>query len=405
MILHLKLRQNTVYLYFNYNKEEIYISTGVRIKTLEKGEKWTKIVQKIVQPERGKIEDKKRQIFSAIADLEANQKPVNGENVRQFINNIGKKPDKSHIDNVILRFLFTCKTKNTQKKIGQLRDKFKRFSEYYGKDIYVEDFNKDVFEAYEYWLTFIDKKVSKAGKEISPLGNNTISTHISSLRTVLRFTSPNQSWNFIKHTSEYYNVVYLFPEELKILENSDEVINPKWIPARDIFLIMCYTGVRHSDVKMLIQSNYVPEFNTFVIFQTKTEKEAYPPSSPGLKFILDRYTEPPHLSNQKLNKGLKKIFTTLKLNRTILIRRKVEGRKMAVSYPLNEVITSHVARKTFIMTLLGTGTSENNVMDYTGHSSLKAMKPYVTVNQRKLSEVTARIQLLFKGPENPEPHY
>ena len=47
------------------------------------------------------------------------------------------------------------------------------------------------------------------------------------------------------------------------------------------------------------------------------------------------------------------------------------------------------------MTLLAIKTPLTDIMDYTGHSNAKTMEHCTTVNQRTLSEVTARIHHLY----------
>lgn len=48
--------------------------------------------------------------------------------------------------------------------------------------------------------------------------------------------------------------------------------------------------------------------------------------------------------------------------------------------------TSHVGRKTFVVTGLSSGLSPYTITQWTGHSSLKAMKPYMAIADKVKKE-------------------
>lgn len=57
-----------------------------------------------------------------------------------------------------------------------------------------------------------------------------------------------------------------------------------------------------------------------------------------------------------------------------------------VTLPLYERISTHVGRKTFVVTGLSSGLSPYTITQWTGHSSLKAMKPYMALADKVKKE-------------------
>ncbi len=55
-------------------------------------------------------------------------------------------------------------------------------------------------------------------------------------------------------------------------------------------------------------------------------------------------------------------------------------------YPKYALIGTHTARRTFISNALMMGIPVNVVMQFTGHSDYKAMKPYIAIADRAKSE-------------------
>ena len=54
--------------------------------------------------------------------------------------------------------------------------------------------------------------------------------------------------------------------------------------------------------------------------------------------------------------------------------------------PKHELISTHTGRRTFISNALMKGISVNVVMQFTGHSDYKAMKPYIAIADRAKRE-------------------
>lgn len=403
MILHLKRRKTALYLYFNYKGREVYISTGERIPDEMWNEKERTIRAKIVPTSiLQKLKNVESDVYKAIAQLEAaEERDITPDLIRDTIRSYYEPRTKMLLEEAVLRWEHGNSSrvaKSTIKKVAQLKEKIKNFSLYEGHPVYVEDFDRSTFNRFEQWLSSIDVKVKNLrdiahyGKDFDlHLSENTIATHASALKSVLNFIRPNEDWSFVKHREMYYNVIYLFPEEIETLENAEDLF-PYMRKARDLFLIMYYSGVRFSDLSQLNPQRYNHATGTYNIVQTKTNKPAYPPFTKALNNLLAFYGGcPPAESCQKLNTYLKALFRFLELDRKVSISVTRDGKRKDLVYPLYDVISCHVARKTFIMTLLSKGIPQRDIMDWTGHSDFNSMKPYITLNQRALAERTAML--------------
>ena len=153
--------------------------------------------------------------------------------------------------------------------------------------------------------------------------------------------------------------------------------------ARDIFCFMCYTSLRYSDVRNLKKAH----INGAVIelFTQKTKEKLEIPVIVYAKALIDKYknTDGENLfnvpSNQKLNDYIKVAAKEAGLDRMIGEMYYVGNDRHETFKPIHEIITCHLARRTFVTCSLALGIPPEVVMKCTGHSSYEAMKPYIDI--------------------------
>lgn len=73
--------------------------------------------------------------------------------------------------------------------------------------------------------------------------------------------------------------------------------------------------------------------------------------------------------------------------------------------PKHEVLTTHAGRRTFVVNALRLGVPPNVVMEWTGHSDYKAMKPYIKIVDEAKAENMERFNSFGEAPaeEKEEP--
>jgi len=374
MIIHLRRRKRTLYLYFNYLKQEFYISTGIRVSDKD----WEQNLNHNLNPFAAKVSRLKTDVYHAISRLEAMNEEVTPLAIREIVfgENIKKKPIVTYFNEWLVKREPSI-AHNTYRKNKQLRNKLMDFEAYSNKRLYPGRFSKETFENFINWLTDVRK-----------LNDNAVATLAATLRTFLKDTIPQKDFSFITLKEVYEDVIFLFPEELKKLK--DAQLSGSLERARDLFLVGCYTGLRYSDYHKL--DYHKPQNNFFELIQTKTKRKVYVPYTKALQEVLAKYDgKVPLMYNQKLNNYLKVIFKDLEFNRIVILHKRYKGKLKEYPFPLFEVITSHVARKTYIMTLIRSGVHIQTVMELSGHADYRTMKPYLAADISRLDQTLNKL--------------
>lgn len=145
---------------------------------------------------------------------------------------------------------------------------------------------------------------------------------------------------------------------------------------RDIFVFQCMVGCRVGDLIKFIPANISNNILTYVPRKTKNNANSFEVSVPlnqtALE-IVNKYRETwpstgtlfPFQSQQKYNRDLKVIFTLCGITRQVPVLNSVTGEYE--QRPLNEVVTSHMARRTFIGNLYKKVKDPNLIGKLSGH--------------------------------------
>lgn len=225
------------------------------------------------------------------------------------------------------------------------------------------------------------------------LCNNTIKTKLSLLKMLLRTMrsngqlasdAPLNADIHLRGGKRYESLVFLTVEELKAFESADLSETPTLSETRDAFVFCCYTGLRFSDVKKLKWSDVADGHICVVTQKTSTAltielnahsssilRERQRGASDSLIFHLP--------SVVMVNAHLKTIGRRLRLD-TPVRRVKFKGaRREETVFKKWELLSSHCARRTFVVTALRLGINAEVIMRWTGHSKYEAMKPYISI--------------------------
>lgn len=181
-------------------------------------------------------------------------------------------------------------------------------------------------------------------------------------------------------------VIFLTDEELEQIETFE-------IPAakshlekvRDVLIFCCYSGLRYSDVANLRKSDVYDDH--IEVTTVKTADSLTVELNDHTHRILDKYKNEefpdqkalPVISNQKMNDYIKDLGELVGINTPIRITQYRGNERIDTVYPKYQLLCTHTGRKTFICKALGMGIPVNVVMQWTGHSDYKAMKPYIAI--------------------------
>jgi len=177
--------------------------------------------------------------------------------------------------------------------------------------------------------------------------------------------------------------IYLNEVDIKKLLKAE--LSPALSKLRDIFIMACYTGQRHSDWHQIRKENISIENGREIlkISQQKGKKVIHLPVHPIVKSILNKYgdSRPKVITNQKFNLFLKKIGEKAKLGRITIKGNIVEK---------SEQISTHTARRSFATNAyLSRSMQVYEIMNCTGHKSESSFLKYLKLNGMDYAKLAA----------------
>jgi len=234
---------------------------------------------------------------------------------------------------------------------------------------------------------FEEKFMDYAYEERKTL-NNYYGKLISIIKTFMNWSFDrgyhnNIEFKKLKRIENEIEVIFLEKEELFKLYKHD-FKNERLNKSRDFFCFGCFTGLRHSDINNMDQANIYDDFIQLTLIKTKTINHRVELNIFS-KAILAKYKgtiyEPlPKISSQKLNKNIQDCCKIIKLDSNITLTRHIGSKRVTKTFKKHELITSHVARKTFVTNSLIFGMNERILREMTHHKDEKSFKRYVDIS-------------------------
>ncbi len=256
-------------------------------------------------------------------------------------------------------------------------------------------------------------------------GDNTVTKYIKALKTFIRF---NINGAFIKplnlsevKTSEKEGEIYILSLRQLVQLQEFKLDNKRLEQCRDVFCFQCWTGQRYSDIEAMRREDIKVNDRGEEFWDFHTIKTGDNIKVPILEYadkILKKYINDerplPVISNQKQNDYLKElgklVCTDTKDQKKISgfdKKTKViefhDGKRKESYVPFYEILTTHVARKSYITNSLIIGVPERVVKDVSGHKSEKDFRRYVNLassyidNTIRNSFSTENIKRLIEG--------
>lgn len=236
------------------------------------------------------------------------------------------------------------------------------------------------------------------------LGGNSVSVQMKLFSSFLNF-SQSQGWisenpfkNFKKEQEVYGTPVALTKEERDKLYNA-EINIPHLDRVRDIFVFQCFIGCRIGDLMKLKKGNIINDQRIEYIAQKTKDKDPLTVSIPlatKAKNILSKYDMPdgtllPFISPQKYNEYIRDLFSLLELKRIVTI--KDTKTRMARQVALNEIASSHLARRTFIDILYQNGEKDAVIASMSGHvENSKSFSRYRKIEPEMQDEAIKKME-------------
>lgn len=245
------------------------------------------------------------------------------------------------------------------------------------------------------WVEFLQKQPMPDGTV--GMKNSTVYKYIQFLRVFLNWATRKghntkiDFQSFRPNLKQAHNQpIYITQEEIHLLMDYKAPHGQERMEKiRDLFIFCCFSSLRWSDVCQLTRAHI--DGDAIVLIQKKTAQTVRIELNKYTKSILEKYEDAhmpgelalPVMSNQKMNDALKVLFRQAGLDKPITRTYFVGNKRVDEVKPLYERVTTHVGRKTFVVIGLSNDISPYTITQWTGHSSLAAMKPYMAIADKE----------------------
>jgi len=231
-------------------------------------------------------------------------------------------------------------------------------------------------------------------------GKNTISGQFTKIRTFIHWSidagkTTNNPFKFFSIEACIYGTPYYITiEERNLLYKKDLSFMPQLAIQRDIYIFQCYIGARVSDLYSMTNANVIDGFIEYIQSKTKDDDPITirVPLSATAKEILNRYPDNengmilPFISQPHYNIAIREAFTLAGLKRMVTVLNPTT--RQEEKKPLNEIVSSHVARRTLIGNLYKQGKDQNLISSLTGHAAgSKAFARYRSIDDEMKTEL------------------
>jgi site-specific recombinase XerD len=321
------------------------------------------------------------------------------EKIRTKLEENTKEPKEINLFDYFGQYIKEAKVTNGRKKqLTSTLNHFKNFSDSRQQKITFERCNVSLLTEFEAYL----KKTHS--EEDKPRSRNTITGIMSRLRTFFLYAI-KQDWvkinpfeNYSIEPEIYGDPIYLTKEERDKLFYA-EIKNDRLDRVRDMFVLQCFIGCRVGDFVKLKKSNIINGFIHYVPSKTQDEnqKVCKIPLSEKALTIINKYDLPddslvPYITGQRYNEYLKELFALKSVGLTRPVVRLNPLTRQNETIPLNELATSHLARRTFIGLLHKTVKNEV-IASMSGHvENSKAFRRYYNVDESDQKDAIKTIE-------------
>lgn len=207
----------------------------------------------------------------------------------------------------------------------------------------------------------------------------------------------NQPFIGVELGSEKYGTPYYITTRERDMIASTPMPTKKLETQRDIFVFHCFVGCRVSDLIKLSAANVTDGILTYTPHKTKDEGQhalqARVPLHAVAQELIKKYAGTdskgrlfPFITPQKYNDAIKEIFTLAGITRNVEVRNALTGE--TETKPINDVASSHLARRTFCGNLYSKVQDPNLIGKMSGHvEGSKAFARYRKIEDETLKSV------------------
>lgn len=271
---------------------------------------------------------------------------------------------------------------------------------------------------YKKILAEFPASIGKGHQQLEIRGDNTVKGMLKTFKTFWNWlifeaeATTNRPFDGIRiGTQQYGTPYYISILERNMIADLDLSAYKSLAVQRDIFIFQCLIGCRVGDLYKLTKDNVMEgkdrNGNTFKILEyvphkTKDEGQqpvvARVPLIPQAVALIEKYDGKgkdgklfPFIAENKYNKAIKKIFTLAGITRNVIVRDSATGENTIL--PLNEIASTHLARRTFIGNAYFNTPDPNIIGKMSGHvEGSKSFARYRKIEDSTLMDVVKGLE-------------
>ena len=234
----------------------------------------------------------------------------------------------------------------------------------------------------------IKDSLVKYFQQIKKLNNTSTVLQFKLLNTLIKWSKENNYSTtdpikvYIKYDSK--TKISLSIEEIdKIYKLDDSLLTVNQRKSRDLFVFLCSTSLRISDLKQIRRSNVRDD--VIHINQTKTKQDVMIPLNIYSKSIMEKYEYTlPKIDKTVLNVQIKIICLMAGIDEMIEVVEFFQQKRVVYQKPKYSLVSSHTGRRSYISHLIKKGISHTIIMRISGHRTYESFKKYVKLESTDL---------------------
>lgn len=231
-------------------------------------------------------------------------------------------------------------------------------------------------------------------RQPKPRGANTLSENFKKLRAFFNWAQKEKiimisPFSRFKCEKELYGTpYYLSTEEMHKILNTDLSASPEHERQRDVFIFHCCIGCRVGDLLRLTKADVIDGGIEYIATKTIADnaRTVRVPLNDTAMTIIDKYKNYsetkllPFTSPQRYNASIKTVLTMCGITRLVTVLNSLTRKEEKI--PINEVGSSHMARRTFIANIYNKVQDPNVIGSMTGHvEGSHAFSRYRTIEE------------------------
>lgn len=397
-----KNSQNQVPIYMRvwYNYEYFTKTAGIYIKATDWDKKAMRVkgVSDTVSSINNQLDAIKVKVFQIISQLSMTGKPFNIQTIKKYL-------DGNEASQVTLIRLMDEHLKEMQKLIGKDYEKT-TIVKYANTKLRLQQFLKLKYKRSDIFLYELNHSfVSEWVLYLKNKHGNSSTTCYKHFQRLTRVIKKAINYGYLekypfgdyKLRMQKKRIEYLSLEEVNKIEQNDYKVD-RLNNIRDIFIFCCYSGMAYSEVESLTPENITQGMDGDLwlnIMRKKTKKHYQVPILPKAMEIIIKYKEHPLC----VKKGrLLPVPSNVKYNAYL--------KEIADMAGIQQVLTTHLARKTFASTImLANGVNIAVLSKILGHSNIQVtLDSYATVIDELLFKNVKDLKEKLSSPsDKPTP--